>query len=73
MSKFSDVVSKVFGKRNIDAVQSVFEATAPYIIDVVMTELSDDDVRLVMNACRRRLRTVPTNETILGNGNAGIP
>lgn len=62
MSKFSDVVSKVFGKRNIDAVQSVLNVTAPFIIDVIMTQLSDDDVRKIMNACRRKLRSKGVDE-----------
>lgn len=60
MSIFSQVLSKLVGKRTLDAVQPLFSITAPIIVELVADQLSDDDVILIMNACRRKLRkTVP--------------
>lgn len=60
MSVISQLAEKLLGKRIVQAVQPVFDITAPIIIDLIADQLSDDDVNQIMNACRRRLRkTVP--------------
>lgn len=60
MSIISDIVSKLVGKRTVEAIQPIFDITAPIIIDLIADQLSEDDVNQIMNACRRRLRkTVP--------------
>lgn len=60
MSVISQLAEKLLGKRIVQAVQPVFDITAPIIIDLIADQLSEDDVQQIMNACRRRLRkTVP--------------
>ena len=60
MSVISQIAEKLLGKRIVQAVQPVFDITAPVIIDLIANQLSEDDVNQIMNACRRRLRkTVP--------------
>lgn len=60
MSIFSQALSKLVGKRTLDAVQPLFSITAPIIVELIADQLSEDDVILIMNACRRKLRkTVP--------------
>ena len=60
MSIISEIVSKLVGKRTVEAIQPIFDITAPIIIDLIADQLSEDDVNQIMNACRRRLRkTVP--------------
>lgn len=60
MSVISQIAEKLLGKRIVQAVQPVFDITAPVIIDLIADQLSEDDVNQIMNACRRRLRkTVP--------------
>lgn len=60
MSIISNIIGKLVGKRTVDAIQPLFDITAPIIVDLIADQLSEDDVALIMNACRRRLRkTVP--------------
>lgn len=60
MSIFSQAVEKVLGKRTVEAIQPVIDFSAPFIIEMITSKLSEDDVNQIMNACRRRLRkTVP--------------
>jgi len=60
VSVISQIAEKLLGKRIVQAVQPVFDITAPVIIDLIADQLSEDDVNQIMNACRRRLRkTVP--------------